>query len=123
MLAIVVAFGYFGNGFFYLYIRGAKLAKLDDTGKSWVTKKFNSSDTNNYGSDWVVAPGRLKDVKPGDTVDWWHSLFVSGGPTDNVITGVQQDVFDIRSNQPMDNDVSLNDRGLGIMKNPDGLTL
>ena len=57
-------------------------------------------------------------MKPGDTVDWWHSLFVSGGPTDNVVTGVQQDVFDLSSNQPMDNDVSLNDRGAWHNEDP-----
>jgi len=111
MLAIVVALVISVTAFFIYTYAAPSSPNWTITGKSWVTKKFNSSDTNNYGSDWVVAPGRLKDVKPGDTVDWWHSLFVSGGPTDNVITGVQQDVFDIRSNQPMDNDVSLNDRG------------
>ena len=111
MLAIVVALAISVTAFFIYTYAAPSSPNWTITGKSWVTKKFNSSDTNNYGSDWVVAPGRLKDVKPGDTVDWWHSLFVSGGPTDNVITGVQQDVFDIRSNQPMDNDVSLNDRG------------
>ena len=66
----------------------------------------------------MVAPGRLKNVKPGDTVDWWHSLFVSGGATDNVVTGVQQDVFDLSSNQPMDNDASLNDRGAWHNEDP-----
>ena len=111
MLAIVVALVISVTAFFIYTYAAPSSPNWTITGKSWVTKKFNSSDTNNYGSDWVVAPGRLKNVKPGDTVDWWHSLFVSGGPTDNVITGVQQDVFDIRSNQPMDNDVSLNDRG------------
>ena len=111
MLAIVVALAISVTAFFIYTYAAPSSVEWSITGKSWVTKKFNPSDTNNYGSDWVVAPGRLKNVKPGDTVDWWHSLFVSGGPTDNVITGVQQDVFDIRSNQPMDNDVSLNDRG------------
>ena len=111
MLAIVVALVISVTAFFIYTYAAPSSPNWTITGKSWVTKKFNPSDTNNYGSDWVVAPGRLKNVKPGDTVDWWHSLFVSGGPTDNVITGVQQDVFDIRSNQPMDNDVSLNDRG------------
>ena len=111
MLAIVVALAISVTAFFIYTYAAPSSPNWTITGKSWVTKKFNPSDTNNYGSDWVVAPGRLKNVKPGDTVDWWHSLFVSGGPTDNVITGVQQDVFDIRSNQPMDNDVSLNDRG------------
>ena len=111
MLAIVVTLAISVAAFFVYTYAAPSSVEWSITGKSWVTKKFNPSDTNNYGSDWVVAPGRLKNVKPGDTVDWWHSLFVSGGPTDNVITGVQQDVFDIRSNQPMDNDVSLNDRG------------
>lgn len=111
MLAIVVTLAISVAAFFVYTYAAPSSPNWTITGKSWVTKKFNPSDTNNYGSDWVVAPGRLKNVKPGDTVDWWHSLFVSGGPTDNVITGVQQDVFDIRSNQPMDNDVSLNDRG------------
>lgn len=111
MLAIVVALVISVTAFFIYTYAAPSSPNWTITGKSWVTKKFDPSDANKYGSDWVVAPGRLKNVKPGDTVDWWHSLFVSGGPTDNVITGVQQDVFDIRSNQPMDNDVSLNDRG------------
>ena len=111
MLAIVVALAISVTAFFIYTYAAPSSPNWTITGKSWVTKKFNSSDTNNYGSDWVVAPGRLKYVKPGDTVDWWHSLFVSGGATDNVVTGVQQDVFDLSSNQPMDNDVSLNDRG------------
>ena len=111
MLAIVVALVISVTAFFIYTYAAPSSPNWTITGKSWVTKKFNSSDTNNYGSDWVVAPGRLKNVKPGDTVDWWHSLFVSGGPTDNVITGVQQDVFDLSSNQPSDNDASLNDRG------------
>ena len=111
MLAIVVALVISVTAFFIYTYAAPSSPNWTITGKSWVTKKFDPSDMNKFGSDWVVAPGRLKNVKPGDTVDWWHSLFVSGGPTDNVITGVQQDVFDIRSNQPMDNDVSLNDRG------------
>lgn len=118
MLAIVVALVVSVTAFFvYTYAIPSSPA-WTITGKSWVTKHFNPSDTNNFGSGWVAAPGRLKDVKPGDTVDWWHSLFVSGGPTDNVITGVQQDVFDIRSNQPMDNDISLNDRGAWHNEDP-----
>ena len=118
MLAIVVALAISVTAFFIYTYAAPSSPNWTITGKSWVTKKFNSSDTNNYGSDWVVAPGRLKDVKPGDTVDWWHSLFVSGGPTDNVVTGVQQDVFDLSSNQPMDNDVSLNDRGAWHNEDP-----
>ena len=118
MLAIVVALAISVAAFFVYTYAAPSSPNWTITGKSWVTKKFNSSDTNNYGSDWVVAPGRLKDVKPGDTVDWWHSLFVSGGPTDNVVTGVQQDVFDLSSNQPMDNDVSLNDRGAWHNEDP-----
>ena len=111
MLAIVVALAISVTAFFIYTYAAPSSPNWTITGKSWVTKQFNPEDTTNFGSNWTIAPGRLKDVKPGDTVDWWHSLFVSGGPTDNVITGVQQDVFDIRSNQPMDNDVSLNDRG------------
>ena len=118
MLAIVVALAISVTAFFIYTYAAPSSPNWTITGKSWVTKKFNSSDTNNYGSDWVVAPGRLKNVKPGDTVDWWHSLFVSGGATDYVVTGVQQDVFDIRSNQPMDNDVSLNDRGAWHNEDP-----
>ncbi len=111
MLAIVVALVVSVTAFFvYTYAIPSSPA-WTITGKSWATKHFNPSDTNNFGSGWVAAPGRLKDVKPGDTVDWWHSLFVSGGPTDNVVTGVQQDVFDITSNQPIDNDFSLGNRG------------
>ena len=111
MLAIVVALAISVTAFFIYTYAAPSSPNWTITGKSWVTKHFNRSDTNNYGSGWVAAPGRLKDVKPGDTVDWWHSLFVSGGATDYVVTGVQQDVFDLSSNQPMDNDVSLNDRG------------
>ena len=118
MLAIVVALAISVTAFFIYTYAAPSSPNWTITGKSWVTKHFNRSDTNNYGSGWVVAPGRLKDVKPGDTVDWWHSLFVSGGSTDNVVTGVQQDVFDLSSNQPMDNDVSLNDRGAWHNEDP-----
>ena len=111
MLAIVVALAISVAAFFVYTYAAPSSPNWTITGKSWVTKQFNREDTTNFGSNWTIAPGRLKDVKPGDTVDWWHSLFVSGGPTDNVVTGVQQDVFDLSSNQPMDNDVSLNDRG------------
>lgn len=111
MLAIVVALVISVTAFFIYTYAAPSSPNWTITGKSWVTKQFNPSDTNNYGSNWVVAPGRLKNVKPGDTVDWWHSLFVSGGATDNVVTGVQQDVFDLSSNQPMDNDASLGGRG------------
>ena len=122
MLAIVVTLAISVAAFFVYTYAAPSSVEWSITGKSWVTKNFNSKDTENYGSGWVVAPGRLKNVKPGDTVDWWHSLFVSGGPTDNVITGVQQDVFDIRSNQPMDNDVSLNDRGAWHNEGPRSFT-
>ena len=118
MLAIVVALAISVTAFFIYTYAAPSSPNWTITGKSWVTKHFNRSDTNNYGSGWVAAPGRLKDVKPGDTVDWWHSLFVSGGPTDNVATGVQQDVFDLSSNQPMDNDISLNDRGAWHNEDP-----
>ena len=118
MLAIVVALAISVTAFFIYTYAAPSSPNWTITGKSWVTKQFNPEDTTNYGSGWVVAPGRLKNVKPGDTVDWWHSLFVSGGPTDNVITGVQQDVFDIRSNQPMDNDINLNDRGAWHNEDP-----
>ena len=118
MLAIVVALAISVTAFFIYTYAAPSSPNWTITGKSWVTKHFNRSDTNNYGSGWVAAPGRLKDVKPGDTVDWWHSLFVSGGPTDNVVTGVQQDVFDLSSNQPMDNDISLNDRGAWHNEDP-----
>ena len=118
MLAIVVALAISVTAFFIYTYAAPSSPNWTITGKSWVTKQFNPSDTTNYGSNWTVAPGRLKNVKPGDTVDWWHSLFVSGGATDNVVTGVQQDVFDLSSNQPMDNDVSLNDRGAWHNEDP-----
>ena len=118
MLAIVVALAISVTAFFIYTYAAPSSPNWTITGKSWVTKQFNKSDTTNFGSNWMVAPGRLKNVKPGDTVDWWHSLFVSGGPTDNVVTGVQQDVFDLSSNQPMDNDVSLNDRGAWHNEDP-----
>ena len=118
MLAIVVALVISVTAFFIYTYAAPSSPNWTITGKSWVTKQFNPSDTTNYGSNWIVAPGRLKNVKPGDTVDWWHSLFVSGGATDNVVTGVQQDVFDLSSNQPMDNDVSLNDRGAWHNEDP-----
>ena len=118
MLAIVVALVISVTAFFIYTYAAPSSPNWTITGKSWVTKQFNPSDTTNYGSNWTVAPGRLKNVKPGDTVDWWHSLFVSGGATDNVVTGVQQDVFDLSSNQPMDNDVSLNDRGAWHNEDP-----
>ena len=111
MLAIVVALVISVTAFFIYTYAAPSSPNWTITGKSWVTKHFDRSDTNNYGSGWVAAPGRLKDVKPGDTVDWWHSLFVSGGATDYVITGVQQDVFDLNSNQPNDNDPGLGNRG------------
>ena len=118
MLAIVVALAISVTAFFIYTYAAPSSPNWTITGKSWVTKQFNKSDTTNFGSNWMVAPGRLKNVKPGDTVDWWHSLFVSGGSTDNVVTGVQQDVFDLSSNQPMDNDVSLNDRGAWHNEDP-----
>ena len=118
MLAIVVALAISVTAFFIYTYAAPSSPNWTITGKSWVTKQFNKSDTTNFGSNWMVAPGRLKDVKPGDTVDWWHSLFVSGGATDYVVTGVQQDVFDLSSNQPMDNDVSLNDRGAWHNEDP-----
>ena len=118
MLAIVVALAISVAAFFVYTYAAPSSPNWTITGKSWVTKQFNREDTTNFGSNWTIAPGRLKDVKPGDTVDWWHSLFVSGGPTDNVVTGVQQDVFDLSSNQPMDNDVSLNDRGAWHNEDP-----
>ena len=122
MLAIVVALVISVTAFFIYTYAAPSSPNWTITGKSWVTKQFNPEDTTNFGSNWTIAPGRLKDVKPGDTVDWWHSLFVSGGPTDNVITGVQQDVFDLSSNQPMDNDVSLNDRGAWHNEGPRSFT-
>jgi len=118
MLAIVVALAISVTAFFIYTYAAPSSPNWTITGKSWVTKQFNPEDATNFGSNWTVAPGRLKNVKPGDTVDWWHSLFVSGGPTDNVITGVQQDVFDLSSNQPMDNDASLNDRGAWHNEDP-----
>ncbi|WP_243812068.1 hypothetical protein LRM48_000480 [Candidatus Nanosynbacter sp. TM7-008] len=118
MLAIVVALAISVTAFFIYTYAAPSSPNWTITGKSWVTKQFNPADTTNFGSNWTVAPGRLKNVKPGDTVDWWHSLFVSGGATDNVVTGVQQDVFDLSSNQPMDNDVSLNDRGAWHNEDP-----
>ena len=118
MLAIVVALAISVTAFFIYTYAAPSSPNWTITGKSWVTKQFNPEDATNFGSGWVVAPGRLKNVKPGDTVDWWHSLFVSGGATDNVVTGVQQDVFDLSSNQPMDNDVSLNDRGAWHNEDP-----
>ena len=118
MLAIVVALVISVTAFFIYTYAAPSSPNWTITGKSWVTKQFNPADTTNFGSNWTVAPGRLKNVKPGDTVDWWHSLFVSGGATDNVVTGVQQDVFDLSSNQPMDNDVSLNDRGAWHNEDP-----
>ena len=118
MLAIVVALAISVTAFFIYTYAAPSSPNWTITGKSWVTKQFNPSDTTNYGSNWTVAPGRLKNVKPGDTVDWWHSLFVSGGATDNVVTGVQQDVFDLSSNQPMDNNASLNDRGAWHNEDP-----
>jgi len=111
MLAIVVALVISVTAFFIYTYAAPSSPNWTITGKSWVTKQFNPSDTTNYGSNWTIAPGRLKNVKPGDAVDWWHSLFVSGGATDYVVTGVQQDVFDLSSNQPMDNDASLGGRG------------
>ena len=118
MLAIVVALAISVTAFFIYTYAAPSSPNWTIIGKSWVTKQFNKSDTTNFGSNWMVAPGRLKNVKPGDTVDWWHSLFVSGGATDYVVTGVQQDVFDLSSNQPMDNDVSLNDRGAWHNEDP-----
>ena len=122
MLAIVVALAISVTAFFIYTYAAPSSPNWTITGKSWVTKQFNPEDTTNFGSNWTIAPGRLKDVKPGDTVDWWHSLFVSGGPTDNVVTGVQQDVFDIRSNQPSDNDTSLGRKGAWHDEGPRSFT-
>ena len=44
------------------------------TGSSWVTKYYDPNHAN-YGTGWVKSPGTV-EAKPGDTIDWWHSLFV-----------------------------------------------
>lgn len=111
MLAMVVALAVSITAFFIYTYASPSTTTWTMTGRSWVTKQFNPSDTNSYGSGWKSSPERLKNLKPGDTVDWWHSIFVSGGTTEHVITGVQQDVFDLSSNQPIDGDNSLNNRG------------
>ena len=70
-------------------------------GKSWVTNAYNPADTNNYGSAWITAPTPLRNAKPGDTIDWWHSLLVrNANMTESVENGIQQDVFSMDSNQP-----------------------
>ena len=111
MLAMVVALAVSVTAFFIYTYAYPSTTTWTMTGRSWVTKQFNPSDTSNYGSGWKSSPERLKNLKPGDTVDWWHSIFVSGGTTEHVVTGVQQDVFDLSSNQPIDGDNSLNSRG------------
>lgn len=81
-------------------------------GKSWVTNAYNPADTNNYGSAWQIAPNPLRNAKPGDTIDWWHSLYVrNANMTESVENGVQQDVFNIDSNQPFSGGAHLNTGG------------
>ena len=111
MLAIVVALVISVTAFFIYTYAAPSSPNWTLWGESWVTKNFNSADAENYGSDWKSGPNRLRNVKPGDTVDWWHGIRVQNGPTDDVIVGVQQDVFDLRTNQPIDSDKSLNGRG------------
>ena len=111
MLAIVVALAISVTAFFIYTYAAPSSPNWTLWGESWVTKNFNSADAENYGSDWKSGPNRLRNVKPGDTVDWWHGIRVQNGPTDDVIVGVQQDVFDLRTNQPIDSDKSLNGRG------------
>ena len=111
MLAIVVALVISVTAFFIYTYAAPSSPNWTLWGESWVTKNFNPADTENYGSDWKSGPNRLRNVKPGDTVDWWHGIRVQNGPTDDVIVGVQQDVFDLRTNQPIDSDTSLNGRG------------
>ena len=67
------------------------------SGQSWVTKSYNPNDTNNYGTGWVESTQGGITALPGETVDWWHSLYITE-PMDagqSVITGVQQDVFHV----------------------------
>ena len=67
------------------------------SGQSWVTKSYNPNDTNNYGTGWVESAKGGITALPGETVDWWHSLYITE-PMDagqSVTTGVQQDVFQV----------------------------
>ena len=67
------------------------------SGQSWVTKSYNPNDTDNYGTGWVESTQGGIAALPGETVDWWHSLYITE-PMDagqSVTTGVQQDVFHV----------------------------
>ena len=70
------------------------------TGSSWVTKYYNPNHAN-YGTDWVKSPGTV-EAKPGDTIDWWHSLLVHDADMNEAIrNGIQQDVYNLETGESL----------------------
>ena len=70
------------------------------TGSSWVTKYYDSNHAN-YGMGWVKSPGTV-EAKPGDTIDWWHSLFVHDADMNEAIrNGIQQDVYNLETGESL----------------------
>ena len=80
------------------------------TGSSWVTKYYNSNHTN-YGTGWVKSPGTV-EAKPGDTIDWWHSLLVHDADMNEAIrNGIQQDVYNLETGESLAKSPNPDDNG------------
>ena len=83
------------------------------TGSSWVTKYYDSNHAN-YGTGWVKPPGTV-EAKPGDTIDWWHSLFVHDADMNEAIrNGIQQDVYNLETGESLAKSPNPDDNGAWI---------
>ena len=83
------------------------------TGSSWVTKYYNPNHAN-YGTGWVKSPGTV-EAKPGDTIDWWHSLFVHDADMNEAIrNGIQQDVYNLETGESLAKSPNPDDNGAWI---------
>ena len=70
------------------------------TGSSWVTKSYDPNHPN-YGTGWAHSPSTI-EAKPGDTVDWWHSLFVHDADMNEAIrNGIQQDIYSLETGESL----------------------
>ena len=80
------------------------------TGSSWVTKYYDPNHAN-YGTGWVKSPGTV-EAKPGDTIDWWHSLFVHDADMNEAIrNGIQQDVYNLETGESLAKSSNPEDNG------------
>ena len=83
------------------------------TGSSWVTKYYDPNHAN-YGTGWVESPGTV-EAKPGDTIDWWHSLFVHDADMNEAIrNGIQQDVYNLETGESLAKSPNPDDNGAWI---------